>query len=55
MRALVTSSRMPYALGMVRLLADAGMYVSELRPDAVSLEELFLSITGSTADQEVMS
>ena len=33
----------------------AGLYVSELRPDAVSLEELFLSITGRTADQEVTS
>ena len=43
------------AAHVTKLLADAGLYVSELRPDAVSLEELFLSITGRTADQEVMS
>ena len=32
---------------VTKLLADAGLYVNELRPDAVSLEELFLSITGA--------
>jgi ABC-2 type transport system ATP-binding protein len=31
---------------VTQLLADAGLYVNELRPDAVSLEDLFLSITG---------
>ena len=46
---------MTEAAHVTKLLADAGLYVSELRPDAVSLEELFLSITGRTADQEVMS
>ncbi len=39
---------------VTRLLADAGMYVSELRPDAVSLEDLFLTITGRSADEEVL-
>jgi ABC-2 type transport system ATP-binding protein len=43
------------AAHVTKLLADVGLYVSELRPDAVSLEELFLSITGHAADQEVMS
>jgi hypothetical protein len=33
------------AAHVTKLLADAGMYVSELRPDSVSLEELFLRIT----------
>jgi ABC-2 type transport system ATP-binding protein len=33
------------AAHVTKLLADAGMYVSELRPDTVSLEELFLRIT----------
>jgi len=47
--ALATSE----ARHVTRLLADAGHYLSELRPDAVSLEELFLSITGSgTAARE---
>lgn len=40
------------AAHVTRLLADAGLYVSELRPDSVSLEELFLSIT---AHEEVLS
>jgi ABC-2 type transport system ATP-binding protein len=30
---------------ITRLLADAGLYVNELRADVVSLEELFLSLT----------
>jgi ABC-2 type transport system ATP-binding protein len=30
---------------VTRLLADAGLYVSELRPDTVSLEDLFLDLT----------
>ncbi len=30
---------------VTRLLADAGLYLNELRPESVSLEELFLSIT----------
>ena len=34
------------AADVTRLLADAGLYVNELRADAVSLEDLFLSITG---------
>jgi ABC-2 type transport system ATP-binding protein len=33
------------AAHVTKLLADAGLYLSELRPDSVSLEELFLSIT----------
>ena len=37
------------AAHVTKLLADVGLYVSELRPDTVSLEELFLSITGRTA------
>jgi ABC-2 type transport system ATP-binding protein len=37
---------------VTKMLADAGLYVSELRPDAVSLEELFLSITGHTTEDE---
>ncbi|MBA3605474.1 MAG: ABC transporter ATP-binding protein [Actinomycetota bacterium] len=40
------------AAHVTKLLADVGLYVSELRPDTVSLEELFLSITG---DAEVLS
>jgi ABC-2 type transport system ATP-binding protein len=43
------------AAHVTKLLADAGLYVGELRPDVVSLEELFLSITGRTAGQEVIS
>ncbi len=40
------------AAHVTRLLADAGLYVSELRPDAVTLEELFLEITErETADE----
>jgi ABC-2 type transport system ATP-binding protein len=34
-----------------RLLADAGLYARELRPDAVSLEELFLSITNRDIEE----
>ena len=30
---------------VTKLLADSGLYLHELRPDSVSLEELFLSIT----------
>jgi ABC-2 type transport system ATP-binding protein len=30
---------------VTKLLADAGLYVSELRPDTVSLEDLFLDLT----------
>ncbi len=33
------------AAQVTRLLAEAGLYLSELRPESVSLEELFLSIT----------
>jgi len=40
------------AAHITKLLADAGLYVTELRPDTVSLEELFLDITGR---EEVMS
>ena len=39
---------------VTKLLADAGLYLSELRADSVSLEELFLGITGRTADEEVL-
>jgi ABC-2 type transport system ATP-binding protein len=42
------------AAHVTRLLADAGLYVSELRPDTVSLEDLFLTITGRYADEEVL-
>jgi ABC-2 type transport system ATP-binding protein len=41
------------AARVTKLLADAGLYLHELRPDAVSLEDLFLSITGRTSDEEV--
>jgi hypothetical protein len=30
---------------VTKLLAEAGLYVSELRPDTVSLEDLFLDLT----------
>ena len=30
---------------MTKLLADRGLYVTELRPDAITLEELFLEMT----------
>ena len=40
------------AAHITKLLADAGLYVTELRPGTVSLEELFLDITGR---EEVMS
>jgi ABC-2 type transport system ATP-binding protein len=33
------------AAHVTKLLADAGLYLNELRPDSVSLEELFLKIT----------
>jgi hypothetical protein len=33
------------AAHVTKLLADAGLYLNELRADSVSLEELFLSIT----------
>jgi ABC-2 type transport system ATP-binding protein len=36
---------------VTQLLADAGLYVNELRPDAVSLEDLFLSITGRETEE----
>jgi ABC-2 type transport system ATP-binding protein len=36
---------------VTRLLAGAGLYVNELRPDAVSLEDLFLSITGRETEK----
>jgi ABC-2 type transport system ATP-binding protein len=36
---------------ITRLLADAGLYVNELRPDAVTLEDLFLSITGRVPEE----
>ena len=36
---------------ITRLLADAGLYANELRPDAVSLEELFLSITNRETEE----
>jgi ABC-2 type transport system ATP-binding protein len=36
---------------VTKLLADAGLYVNELRPDAVSLEDLFLSITGRETEE----
>jgi ABC-2 type transport system ATP-binding protein len=36
---------------VTRLLAGAGLYVNELRPDAVSLESLFLSITGRETEE----
>jgi ABC-2 type transport system ATP-binding protein len=42
------------AAHVTRLLADAGLYVSELRPEAVSLEDLFLTITGRNAEEEVL-
>lgn len=34
------------AAKVTKALADAGLYLNELRPESVSLEELFLSITG---------
>ncbi len=40
------------AAHVTKLLADAGLYLDELRPDSVSLEELFLSIT---THEEVLS
>ncbi len=40
------------AAHVTKLLADVGLFVTELRPDTVSLEELFLSITGR---EEVMA
>ena len=39
------------AAHVTKLLADAGLYVHELRPDAVSLEDLFLSITGRETEE----
>jgi ABC-2 type transport system ATP-binding protein len=36
---------------VTRMLAEAGLYVNELRPDAVSLEDLFLSITGQETEE----
>ena len=40
------------AAHVTKVLAEAGLFVTELRPDTVSLEELFLSITGR---EEVMA
>ncbi|MEO7399049.1 MAG: ABC transporter ATP-binding protein [Ilumatobacteraceae bacterium] len=40
------------AAHLTKLLADAGLYVNELRPDLVTLEDLFLSIT---APEEVLT
>jgi ABC-2 type transport system ATP-binding protein len=47
------SVAVPAAEGAVvtKLLADAGLYVSELRPDTVTLEDLFLDLT--ERDEEV--
>lgn len=36
---------------VTKLLADAGLYVTELRPGAVSLEDLFLSVTGRDIEE----
>ena len=36
---------------VTKLLADAGLYLNELRAESVSLEELFLSITAHEDDQ----
>lgn len=39
------------AARVTKLLANAGLYLSELRSDSVSLEDLFLSITAHEEDQ----
>lgn len=39
------------AAKVTKLLADAGLYLNELRPESVSLEELFLSITAHEEEQ----
>ena len=31
---------------VTRALADAGLYLSELRPEEISLEDVFLELTG---------
>jgi ABC-2 type transport system ATP-binding protein len=41
------------AATVTKLLADRGLYVTELRPDAITLEELFLSMTTHGPDDEV--
>ena len=38
---------------VTKLLADAGLYVNEMRADAVSLEELFLTITSRETEEVV--
>ncbi len=38
------------AATVTRLLADRGLYLSELRPDEVSLETVFLELTGESGD-----
>ncbi len=47
--------RVPHAeaAGVTKLLADRGLYVTELRPDAVTLEELFLEMTTHAPTGEV--
>lgn len=39
------------AARVTKLLANAGLYLSELRSDSVSLEDLFLSVTAHEEDQ----
>ncbi|MGH8979035.1 MAG: ABC transporter ATP-binding protein [Acidimicrobiia bacterium] len=41
------------AAQVTKLLADSDLYVTELRPDAITLEELFLSMTSHDAGDEV--
>ena len=43
------------AAHVTKLLADAGLYVSELRPDAVTLEELFLEHHRTHATRRCMA
>ena len=47
--------RVPHAeaAGVTKLLADCGLYVTELRPDAITLEELFLEMTTHAPTGEV--
>ena len=40
------------AAQITRLLAESGLYVNELRPEAVTLEDLFLDVTRTDAHAE---
>jgi ABC-2 type transport system ATP-binding protein len=50
-RSLLVAGGPKEASRITRTLADAGIYLSELRPEQISLESVFLELTGGNGDQ----